>query len=223
MSTKTQSIVLRVLQEQTFEPVGGASSQKVDVRVLAATNKDLTEEIRKGGFREDLYFRLNVIPLTVPPLRDRAADIPVLARHFMSDLAAEYGKPAPSLSEETMRAMKAYAWPGNVRELRNIIERLVIMAPSDRIEASDLPAEIRGDGLTQRAAQARGGDSEAFLGLASSPSLKEGREQFEKLFIAKKLAECGQNVSRAAEALGVERTHLHRKLKAYGLSPQRDE
>jgi len=223
MSMKTQSKVLRVLQEQTFEPVGGASSLKVDVRVLAATNKDLTEGIRKGGFREDLYFRLNVIPLTVPPLRDRPEDIPLLARHFISELAAEYGKPSARLSDETIRAMSSYAWPGNVRELRNIIERLVIMSPRDNIGTSDLPAEIRGDGLPPRGGSARGGDSEAFLGLASSPSLKEGREQFEKLFIARKLAECGHNVSRAAEALGVERTHLHRKLKAYGLTPQRDE
>jgi len=147
----------------------------------------------------------------------------MLARHFMSELAAEYGKPSARLSDETIRTMSAYGWPGNVRELRNIIERLVIMSPRDQIGASDLPAEIRGDGAPSRSGSSRGGDTEAFLGLASSPSLKEGREQFEKLFIARKLAECGQNVSRAAEALGVERTHLHRKLKAYGLTPQRDE
>jgi len=220
MSLKTQSKVLRVLQEQTFEPVGGATSLKVDVRVLAATNKDLTEEIKRGGFREDLYFRLNVIPLTVPPLRERRGDIPLLAAHFMSELAAEYGKPAARLSDRALAAMTAHSWPGNVRELRNIVERLVIMAPGPNIDESDLPAELRADGAARPAA---GGDRQAFLDLAASASLKEGREQFEKLLIARKLAECGQNVSRAAEALGVERTHLHRKLKAYGLTPQRDE
>ena len=215
MSLKTQSKVLRVLQEQTFEPVGGASSQKVDVRVLAATNKDLTEEIKKNAFREDLYFRLNVIPLTVPPLRERREDIPQLARHFMAELAAEYGKPPGRLTDEAQSAMIAYAWPGNVRELRNIIERLVIMAPRDRFEKSDLPPELAGD------AAPRGDD--AFADLISSATLKEGRERFERLFIARKLVECGNNVSRAAVALGLERTHLHRKLKAYGLTPERGD
>ncbi len=220
MSLKTQSKVLRALQEQTFEPVGGATPLTVDVRVLAATNKDLTEEIRKGTFREDLYFRLNVIPLTVPPLRERAKDIPLLAAHFLAELAAEYGKAPATLSAAALGSMMIYSWPGNVRELRNIIERLVIMAPRERIEASDLPPELGGEGTIPGP---RGGDLEAFLDCAASPTLKEGRERFEKIFIARKLKECGNNISRAAEALGVERTHLHRKLKAYGLTPDRAE
>ena len=229
MSLKTQSKVLRALQEQTFEPVGGANSVKVDVRVLAATNKDLTEQIKKEGFREDLYFRLNVIPITVPPLRERTRDIPMLARHFTSLLAAEYGKPAATISPAALAAMTSYAWPGNVRELRNIIERLVIMVPRDRIELSDLPSELGGGGAAGRTwgavappTSGSGGPGlDPFSECASSPTLREGRERFEKLFIAKKLAECGYNVSRTAEALGVERTHLHRKLKAYGLTPER--
>ncbi|HET6373362.1 MAG TPA: sigma-54 dependent transcriptional regulator, partial [Candidatus Polarisedimenticolia bacterium] len=138
MSTKTQSKVLRALQEQTFAPVGGSTTLEVDVRVLAATNKDLTEAIRKGGFREDLYFRLNVIPLIVPPLRERREDVPLLAKHFLSELAAEYGKPPAAISAQALSAMVEYSWPGNVRELRNIIERLVIMVPRARIERSDL-------------------------------------------------------------------------------------
>ena len=221
MSLRTQSKVLRVLQEQTFEPVGGASSIKVDVRVLAATNKDLTEEIRKGGFREDLFFRLNVIPLTVPPLRERRGDIPLLAEHFLAELGVEYGKTPARLSEEALAAMSAYAWPGNVRELRNIIERLVIMVPRGRIEKGDLPAEIGGDGASRAAGP--GSELDALGQCVASPTLKQGRERFERLFIAKKLSECGFNVSRTAEALGLDRTHLHRKLKAYGLVPDRGE
>ncbi|HKY33764.1 MAG TPA: sigma-54 dependent transcriptional regulator [Candidatus Polarisedimenticolia bacterium] len=225
MSLKTQSKVLRALQEQTFEPVGGAASVQVDVRVLAATNKDLTEAIRRGEFREDLYFRLNVVPLTVPPLRERKEDIPSLARHFIEELSAEYGKPAPRLTDGALEALMAYPWPGNVRELRNTIERLVIMVPGDRIQRSDLPPELSGDG---KAAHAGGPgplsrELQALLDCAASPSLKEGRQRFERLFIAKKLAECGFNVSRTAEALGVERSHLHRKLKAHGLGPERGE
>ncbi len=215
MSLKTQARVLRVLQEQTFEPVGGAQTVKVDVRVLAATNKDLSEGIRKGVFREDLFFRLNVIPLQVPSLRERREDIPLLARHFLQGLAAEYGRRAPALTEAAREAMSSYAWPGNVRELRNIIERLVIMVPRDRIERSDLPSELSGQDSRQPGAEA--------VGLLDAPAgtLKEGRERFERAFIARRLAECGQNVSRTAESLGVERSHLHRKLKAFGLTPDR--
>jgi len=220
MSLRTQSKVLRVLQEQSFERVGGASSHEVDVRVIAATNKDLTEEIRKGGFREDLYFRLNVIPLLVPPLRERRQDIPLLAAHFLAELAAEYGKPPARLSAPAMEALGSYEWPGNVRELRNIIERLVIMVPGERIEKADLPPEVAG---RPTAGARAAGDQGAFGELADSPTLKEGRERFERLFIARKLAQCGYNVSRTAEALGLERSHLHRKLKAFGLVPDRGD
>ncbi|MGH9868422.1 MAG: sigma-54-dependent transcriptional regulator [Candidatus Polarisedimenticolia bacterium] len=224
MSMRTQSKVLRALQEQTFEPVGGATSVKVDVRVLAATNKDITEAIRRGEFREDLYFRLNVIPLLVPPLRDRREDIPLLARTFIQELSVVYGRAPHTIAPDALSAMTGYGWPGNVRELRNIIERLVIMVPGERIERSHLPPELRGDAAGRPAAsQARDGDLEALLGRESGLSLKEGRTRFERIFIARKLAECGFNVSRTAEALGVERSHLHRKLKAFGLVPERGE
>ncbi len=218
MSVRTQAKVLRALQEQTFEPVGGAAPVRVDVRVVAATNKDLPEEIRRGAFREDLYFRLNVIPLTVPPLRERREDIPLLARHFLAGLCAEYGKVVASLSEDAMAAMQAYPWPGNVRELRNLIERLVILVPRARIERSDLPAEMGGAG-----AGSRGADLEALLASSTEGSLREVRERFERLYIARRLAEHGYNVSRTAAALGIERSHLHRKLKAYGIGSDRGE
>jgi len=223
MSLKTQSKVLRVLQEQTFTPVGGAKAFRSDVRVIAATNKDLTLAIEKGEFREDLFFRLNVIPLTVPPLRDRGDDLVLITRHFLAELAGDYGKTPPELSPEALEALRRYAWPGNVRELRNIVERLVIMVPRDRIERSDLPAEVAGRGP----ARARGGDEaasdEAVLDCTRAATLKEGREKFEKLLISRRLAECGHNVSRTAESLGMERSSLHRKLKAYGLSADRSE
>src|SRR4029077_9530769 len=138
MSLKTQAKVLRVLQEQTMEAVGGSTRIKVDARVLGATNKDLQTEIRAGHFREDLYFRLNVIPIFVPPLRDRREDIPLLAEHFMGELAREYGRRVKSFDDAAMAAIQRYAWPGNVRELRNVIERLMIMVPGESISAGDL-------------------------------------------------------------------------------------
>ena len=142
MTLKTQAKVLRVLQEQRLEPVGGTGSVTVDVRVIAATNKNLEEEIRRGAFREDLFFRLNVIPFHVPPLRERREDIPLLARHFMAALSAEYGRRPKELAPEALELLAALPWPGNVRELRNIIERLVIMTPGDRIEARHLPPSL---------------------------------------------------------------------------------
>jgi len=222
MSLKTQSKVLRVLQEQTFVRVGGTAAQSVDVRVLAATNKDLSVEIRNGAFREDLFFRLNVIPVTVPPLRDRREDIAPLARHFATEFTGEYGRAPLEFSTGAVRAMASYAWPGNVRELRNVIERLVIMAQGNRIDGKGLPPEVRGERGDPIPAEPGDPAYEAFLECAKSPTLKQGRERFERLVIRRKLAECGQNVSRTAEALGLERSHLHRKLKAYGLVPDRD-
>src|ERR687897_2136817 len=138
MTLKTQAKVLRVLQEQVVEPVGGASSVRVDVRVLAATNKDLPAEIRAGRFREDLYFRLNVIPIFVPPLRERQHDIPLLADHFMALLAREYGRRPKVFERDAVTVLQQYGWPGNVRELRNVVERLMIMVPGDRITSRDL-------------------------------------------------------------------------------------
>jgi two-component system nitrogen regulation response regulator NtrX len=219
MTLKTQAKVLRVLQEQKVEPVGGTATITVDVRVIAATNKNLEEEIRRGTFREDLFFRLNVIPFHVAPLRERREDIPLLARHFIAELSAEYGKRPKELTREALDLLVAQPWPGNVRELRNIIERLVIMTPGDRIEARHLPASLVG------AAPGAGEPSSAagsLAGLSSDfPSLAAAREDFEKRYIWKKYQECGGNMSRTSEALQVERSNLYRKMKGYGLIPAR--
>jgi two-component system nitrogen regulation response regulator NtrX len=212
MTLKTQAKVLRVLQEQRIEPVGGTVSITVDVRVIAATNKHLEEEIRRGTFREDLYFRLNVIPFEVPPLRERRADIPLLARHFSAQLSEEYGKRPKELTPEALDVLTAQPWPGNVRELRNIIERLVIMTPGDRIESRHLPASL----LSPAAAPADGGGS-ARPEAGDFPSLVAAREDFEKRYIWRKYQECGGNMSRTAQALQVERSNLYRKMKGYGL------
>jgi two-component system nitrogen regulation response regulator NtrX len=215
MTLKTQAKVLRVLQEQKLEPLGGASPLSVDVRVIAATNKNLAEEIRKGLFREDLFFRLNVIPFQVPPLRERREDIPLLARHFSAELSAEYGKRVKELSPEALGALAALPWPGNVRELRNTIERLVIMTSGERIEARHLPAPLplaASEASIRTALPAAEGEF---------PSLISAREDFERRYILRKYQECGGNMSRTAETLQVERSNLYRKMKAYGLLPVR--
>jgi two-component system nitrogen regulation response regulator NtrX len=217
MTLKTQAKVLRVLQEQRIEPVGGTSSITVDVRVIAATNKRLEEEIRQGTFREDLYFRLNVIPFEVPPLRERREDIPLLTRHFIAQFSEEYGKRPKELTAETLDALTLQPWPGNVRELRNIIERLVIMTPGDRIEPRHLPAPLLGPATTP----VDGGGPVPPAALGDFPSLADAREDFEKRYIWKKYQECGGNMSKTAEALRVERSNLYRKMKGYGLIPPR--
>jgi two-component system nitrogen regulation response regulator NtrX len=214
MTLKTQAKVLRALQEQRVEPVGGTASVPVDVRVIAATNKNLEQEIRKGTFREDLFFRLNVIPFTVPALRERRQDVPMLARHFMAEISAEYGRRAKQISPEAMDVLRLHAWPGNVRELRNIIERLVIMTAGERIEVSHLPAALLGGSAAAPAAPA-GAVLEDF------GSLAEARDDFEKRYILRKYKECGGNMSRTAEALGVERSNLYRKMKGFGLLSSR--
>jgi len=205
MSLKTQAKVLRVLQEQRFERVGGTSPVQVDVRVLAATNKSLEEEIRQGRFREDLYFRLAVIPLRVPPLRERREDVPLLVEHFIAFFARELGRRPKGVERTAMERLQAYAWPGNVRELRNLAERLMIMAPGDAIGASDLPPAVRGDGSEA--------DPARLLWEAEYPSLRDARAAFERFFIEKRLAELDGNVSAAARALGLERSHLYRKMR----------
>ena len=211
MSLKTQAKVLRVLQEQVFEPVGGTSSVRVDVRVLAATNKDLTAEIREGRFREDLYFRLNVIPIFVPPLRDRGEDIPLLAEHFMSEFGQEHGRRVKLLDAGAVAALRAYQWPGNVRELRNVLERLMIMMRDETIHARDL-AFLNGG----RAGQAE------LLDLGGEVlTLHQARERFEREYILKALAAERGNMSRTAQALGVERSNLYRKMRAFGMTPAR--
>jgi two-component system nitrogen regulation response regulator NtrX len=215
MTLKTQAKVLRALQEQKVEPVGGTASVAVDVRVIAATNKNLEEELRKGTFREDLYFRLNVIPFHVPPLRERREDIPALARHFVAAIAGEYGKRPKDLSPRAIEVLAALPWPGNVRELRNIVERVFIMTPRDRIEPEDLPAPLLAAGLT---AESAAGPPPA---AADFPSLAEARDDFEKRYVWSKYQECGGNMSRTAEALQVERSNLYRKMKAFGLIPAR--
>ena len=211
MSLKTQAKVLRVLQEQAMEPVGGTTRIKVDARVLAATNKELQAEIRAGRFREDLYFRLNVIPIFVPPLRERQEDIPRLADHFMAEFAREYGRRVKSFEPGAVSAIQQYAWPGNVRELRNVIERLMIMVPGDAISPSDL-------GFLDSTALARPELAEAS---ASRLTLHDARDRFERDFILRALAEQQGNMSRTADALGVERSNLYRKMKAFGIAPTR--
>jgi two-component system nitrogen regulation response regulator NtrX len=212
MSLKTQAKVLRVLQEQTLEAVGGTTRIKVDARVLAATNKDLQAEIRAGQFREDLYFRLNVIPIFVPPLRDRQEDIPLLADHFMAEFAREYGRRVKSFDPAARAVLQQYPWPGNVRELRNVIERLMIMVPGDRIAASDL-GFLEPSGLpTPQPAAEPGGER---------LTLHEARDRFERDLILRTLAEQQGNMSRTADALGVERSNLYRKMKAFGIAPAR--
>ena len=210
MSLKTQAKVLRVLQEQTMEPVGGTTRIKVDARVLAATNKDLQSEIRSGRFREDLYFRLNVIPIFVPPLRDRQDDIALLADHFMADFAREYGRRPKRFESAARTVLQRYPWPGNVRELRNVIERLMIMVPGDAISASDLSFLDPG-ALTAPVVEPTG----------ERLTLHEARDNFERDLILRTLAEQQGNMSRTAEVLGVERSNLYRKMKAFGIAPSR--
>ena len=208
MSLKTQAKVLRVLQEQVMERVGGTQRIKVDVRVVAATNKDLVAEIRAGRFREDLYFRLNVIPIFVPALRERQHDIPLLAEHFMALLAAEYGRRPKRLAPEAAARLQQYGWPGNVRELRNVIERVIIMVGGDTITAQDLGFLGR-DGVP---------DAPAPQGPVVP--LSEARDQFEKDYILQTLATQQGNMSRTAEVLGVERSNLYKKLRAFGITPR---
>jgi two-component system nitrogen regulation response regulator NtrX len=209
MSLKTQAKVLRALQEQVVEPVGGTSGVKVDVRILAATNKDLPGEIRAGRFREDLFFRLNVIPIFVPALRDREADIALLADHFMAELAREYGRRPKRLDPGAAAGLRGYRWPGNVRELHNVIERLMIMVPGNTIGPADLAFL---DGGTVTVAEPEG---------TAALSLHDARERFERDYILRALAAQQGNISRTADALGVERSNLYRKMRAFGIVPMR--
>ncbi len=211
MSLKTQAKVLRVLQGQTIDAVGGKTPIKVDVRVVAATNKELQAEFRAGRFREDLYFRLNVIPIFVPALRDRAEDVPLLADHFMAEFAREYGRRVKLFERGALLALQQYAWPGNVRELRNVIERLMIMVPGDVITAADLGFLEPGRPAKPDPAEPAGGRM----------TLHEARDQFERDLILRTLAEQQGNMSRTAEVLGVERSNLYRKMKAFGVAPAR--
>jgi two-component system nitrogen regulation response regulator NtrX len=206
MSLRTQAKVLRALEEQRFEPVGAADSIQVDVRVVAATNKNLEEEIERGNFREDLFHRLNVIPFFVPPLRDRREDIPLLADFFLAEFTTAYGRKPKELTPEAYGLLKDYHWPGNVRELKNLIERIVILNPQVRVDARHIPLNV-----TRRPAERP---------IDRFGSLAEVREAVEREYILKKLEETNGNVTRTAELLGLERSNLYRKMKTLGIGPK---
>jgi len=206
MSLRTQAKVLRALEEQRFEPVGAAGSVQVDVRVVAATNKNLEEEIERGNFREDLFYRLNVIPFHVPPLRDRREDIPLLADYFLREFTTAYGRKPKELTAEAYRILHDYHWPGNVRELRNLIERIVILNPQVRVDARHIPLNV-----VRRPAERP---------MDRFGSLAEVREAVEREYILKKLEETNGNVTRTAELLGLERSNLYRKMKTLGIGPK---
>jgi two-component system nitrogen regulation response regulator NtrX len=211
MSLNTQAKVLRALQEQQFTRVGGTRLLKVDVRVLAASNKDLLKEIEKGTFRDDLFYRLNVVPIIVPPLRERREDIPLLIRHFMRVHAEEQGLRMKEVSPEAMAVFQQYDWPGNIRELRNLIERLMIMVPEPVIGPAHASASLQvrpAESLPQAASA-----TVDPLFTQSYDSLRDARNAFEKDYIGRKLREHHWNISRTAEDLKIERSHLHRKIK----------
>ena len=211
MSLKAQSKTLRILQQQKFERVGGARTIQVDVRVIAATNKDLEAEIEKGRFRDDLYYRLNVIPIRVPPLRERTEDIPALVREFLKEISMNMNMEPKRFSEEALEKLKNYSWPGNVRELKNLVERMVIMTPGMEILPSHIPQPYNRD---------PDGDT-AFASSLEAVTIREARERFEKAYISRKLQEHNWNISQTADAIGIERSNLHKKIKAYGLDTYR--
>lgn len=213
MSLKTQSKILRILDEQRFERVGGDKTIQVDVRVIVATNKDLREEIRKGTFREDLYYRLNVIPIHVPPLRDRKEDISLLVQDFLEEFSRENNSEPKSITDETMPALLAHDWPGNVRELKNLVERLVIMSPGARIEFSSLLG-----GFEPITSQFTANSS-----FKTAPTLREARNMAEKEYISAKLAKNKGNISQTAEEIDIDRTSLHKKIKALGINEANDD
>ncbi len=223
MSLKTQAKILRILEEQRFERVGGSRPIQVDVRVVAATNKNLEEEIAKGGFREDLYHRINVLPLTVPPLRERREDIPLLAAHFLQDLSEGGDAPAKTFSPAALEALTALPWPGNVRELKNFVFRLAILSPGSVIGVPDLPLAASGQEPASASAPPEGAEADFLDPFLQVPSFREARALFEKQFLRRKLAEAHGNVSLLAEKIGLERSHLYRKLKAYGLEPGKED
>ena len=205
MSLKTQSKVLRTLDEGRFAPVGEEEAITVDARVIAATNKDLEDEISRGNFREDLFYRLNVIPFYVPPLRERKEDIPLLAKHFLREFSQTYNRRSKEMTDDALDALMRYTWPGNVRELRNLIERMVIMNPTlAKLERKHLPSLIYRDGGRRN--------------LGEFSSLHEARASYERDYILKKLDENQGNVARTAEVLGLERSHMYRKMKTLGIA-----
>ncbi len=211
MSPATQAKVLRVLQEQEFQRLGGSENIRVDVRVIAATNKDLEKEMKDGRFRDDLYYRLNVIPLYIPPLRERKEDIPPLVEHFLDVFSRKSRLRKKTIHPRVIEALMEYDWPGNVRELKNIIERMVILSSGDEITLADLPPSI----LIKESSF-----SNEFL---SHSTLKEARKAFEKKFILQRLIEHNYKISETARSLGLDRTTLYRKLKNLGIEIEREE
>ncbi|HVO65065.1 MAG TPA: sigma-54 dependent transcriptional regulator [Syntrophales bacterium] len=206
MSLKAQAKILRILQEKKFERVGGNNLIPTDVRVLAATNKDLEQEMEAGRFRQDLYYRLNVIPLRVPPLRERKEDIPVLVNWFLKELTIKERVEEKTITDDAVAALMEHDWPGNVRELKNIIERLVIMIPSDEISAKDIPSLAENHQMPDLTVPG-----------FTPGSFRTAKTDFEKKYIMKKLQEFDGNISKTAEAIGIERSNLHRKIKRFGL------
>ncbi len=204
MSLTTQAKVLRVIETQQFQRVGGSKTIKVDVRIVSATNKDLELEIQKAAFREDLYYRLNVIPIHVPPLRYRKDDIPLLAEYFLKILGSQYGRKPKKLSSSAIEALTSYNWPGNIREFKNVMERIMILNTKEVLEAADI----------QLVTGTQNNKSDYF----AMSTLKEARAAFETDFISARLKENSWNISRTADELGIERSNLHRKLKALGIS-----
>ena len=230
MSPKTQAKVLRVLQEQEVERLGSARTIKVDVRVIAATNKNLEEAIARGEFREDLFFRLNVIPIQVPPLRERREDIPLLVQHFAKGTSEEHNLKPKRFDPRATEALQRYRWRGNIRELRNTVERLMIMAPGDLVRVEDLPAEVRGEpssrpaGAPEPAAPAGQGrpEGQAAAPTPSPGTLREFKEAAERAFLVEKLRENNWNISKTAEALDTPRSNLYKKLEQYGIKQEVD-
>lgn len=212
MSLKAQAKILRILQEKKFERVGGNKLIDLDVRVLAATNKDLEEEMKEGRFRQDLFYRLHVIPLVVPPLRERKEDIKPLAERFLLDFTIREGLEPKKLTDDALALLMKHDWPGNVRELKNIIERLIILTPSDEITARDIPL------LNIKEERDMDSGTESVM----VDSLKDAKMDFERQFIIKKLEENEGNVSKTAEAIGLERSHLHKKLKSLKVAVKGD-
>jgi two-component system, NtrC family, nitrogen regulation response regulator NtrX len=227
MSQKTQAKVLRVLQEQEVERLGSARTIKVDVRVIAATNKNLEEAIQRGEFREDLYFRLNVIPIVVPPLRERREDIPQLVQHFAKMTAEEHNLKAKRFETPAMEVLSRYRWRGNIRELRNTIERVMIMSPGDIVRVDDLPVEVRG-GESSRSFAPESSGAVPQTPSSSSPApsgpgtLREFKDAAERAYLVQKLRENNWNISKTAEVIDTPRSNLYKKLEQYGIKQETD-
>lgn len=220
MSLKTQAKILRILQEQSFEHVGGRKTITVDVRVIAATNKDLQDEIKAGNFREDLYYRLKVFPLEVPPLRERVEDVPLLIDAFMKTLVGLHGFKPIEFDDAAIQALKAYRWPGNVRELKNFVERMFIMYAGETVTPDRLPPEflVVAEAADNPAASSQTEETTLDALIAEGPGdLKQARADFEARFLEAKLRECDGNITQLAKAVGLERSSLYRKLKAYNI------